>query len=281
MSPSLAAYIYTVLLKPRPLRALAQWVICRIIPPEINLRGINLVLNQKDAIVSGNLALGCYETSNLDIFESLLEPGMCVLDLGANIGLYSAIAAQRVGPQGRVIAVEPSADNCSFIKKTAQRNSFTNLSVVQKAAGARVESGFLYLCSTNKADHRIYDPSHRRERVPVEIAPVDFMLEELGIPRIDVMKIDTQGAELFAFDGMKRLLQHNRRLKIMMEFWPWGIHQSGRDPAELLKTIESHGFGVSEIHDDRQGMTPVRDFRALLGLDLERQHTNLYLERSV
>ena len=93
MPPKLAAWIYTVLLKPAPIRALAQRVICRFIPEEMPVRGVSLVLNQDDAIVSGNLALGCYETYNLDIFESLLRPGMCVVDVGANIGLYSAVAA--------------------------------------------------------------------------------------------------------------------------------------------------------------------------------------------
>jgi FkbM family methyltransferase len=281
MPPSVASYIYTVLLKPRPLRLLAHRIICGIIPAEIELRGVHIVLNQKDAIVSGNLMLGCYETSNLDIFESLLEPGMCVLDIGANIGLYSAVAAQRIGPTGRVIAVEPGAENCSFIKRTAERNSFNNIELIQKAAGARSESAFLYLCSTNKADHRIYDQSHERERVPVEIEPVDLMLEKLGTPHVDVIKMDTQGAEPFVFDGMKQLLQKNRRLKIMMEFWPWGIRQAGRDPAELLETIREHGFSVSEIHDDRKGMTPLHNFSPILELNLERQHTDLYLERSV
>lgn len=146
---------------------------------------------------------------------------------------------------------------------------------------ARSEKAFLYLCSTNKADHRIYDKSNQRERVPVEITMVDSVLESLAIARVDVMKIDTQGAEAFVFDGMKKLLQNNRRLKIMMEFWPWGIRQAGREPAELLAAIKSHGFAVSEIHDDRRGMTPLRDFDAILALSLERQHTNLYLERSV
>jgi len=107
------------------------------------------------------------------------------------------------------------------------------------------------------------------------------MLEELGISHVDVMKIDTQGAEPFVFDGMKQLLQKNRCLKIMIEFWPWGIRQAGRDPGEFLETIKEYGFSVSEIHDDRKGMTPLHNFSSILELSLERQHTDLFLERSV
>jgi FkbM family methyltransferase len=280
LPPSAAAYIYTVILKPKPLRALAQWVICKIIPAEILFREVRLVLNQRDAIVSGNLALGCYETGNLDVFENLLQPGQCVLDIGANIGLYSALACKRVGPTGRVIAVEPSAENCGFIRQTAERNGFAQLSVNQKAAGASRAEAFLYLCSNNKADHRVFDQSHQRDRVPVEILPLDDLLDGLQVTRVDVMKIDTQGYEAFVFDGMKRLLQDKRPLKIMMEFWPWGIEQSGRQPAELLQTIKAHGFTVTEIGDDGVSAAPLTDFTAILNLRLERQHTNLLLERS-
>ena len=61
----------------------------------------------------------------------------------------------------------------------------------------------------------------------MEIAPVDQMLEELGVSHVDVMKIDTQGAEPFVFDGMKRLLRNNRRLKIMIEILAMGHPSSG------------------------------------------------------
>src|SRR5688572_27369199 len=81
MPPPLAGWIYTVLLKPAPVRALAQKLICRLIPDEIEISGVRLILNRDDAIVSGNLALGCYETYNLELFEKLLTPGMCVLDV--------------------------------------------------------------------------------------------------------------------------------------------------------------------------------------------------------
>lgn len=105
--PSLAVFIYTVILKPRPLRNLAQKIVCKLIPETLSIKGVTLALNQQDAIVSGNLALGCYETGNLDLFESLLQPGNHVFDVGANIGLYSAVASRVVGPQGLVVAIEP------------------------------------------------------------------------------------------------------------------------------------------------------------------------------
>jgi len=131
------------------------------IPEQLEISGVNLTLNRDDAIVSGNLAPGCYETYNLTVFENMLRPGICVVDVGAKIGLYSAIAAKRVGSAGRVVAVEPDAANCPFIRLTRERNDLRNLIVVEKAAGAISGQALLHLCKTNKADHRTYSDGQR------------------------------------------------------------------------------------------------------------------------
>jgi FkbM family methyltransferase len=251
-----------------------------LIPPEIEIKGVTLILNQRDAIVSGNIALGCYETYNLDLFQSVLRPGINVLDVGANIGLYSAIAARSVGGNGKVIALEPDSANCSFIARTKARNDLTNLIIVEKAAGERCGDAFLYLCETNKADHRIYDVDHSRAKVPVKMATIDSVVSELGIPRIDVVKIDTQGFEFFVVQGMLALVEQSVNMKVFMEFWPWGITNSGGSPEGLLEFFATRGFAISTIDSDQKRLTPLDSFSRVLDLTLERQHANLYLERS-
>src|SRR2546427_5260387 len=85
MPPSAATFIYSVCLKPKPVRAVAQWLVKRIIPSRLTVDGIVLVMNQDDAIVCGALTLGCYETFPRRLFRDLLKPGMTVVDVGANI----------------------------------------------------------------------------------------------------------------------------------------------------------------------------------------------------
>lgn len=280
LPPSWAGWIYTVLLKPAPIRALARKLICLVIPPEIEIKGVTLILNRRDAIVSGNIALGCYETYNLELFEGLVRPGMCVLDVGANIGLYSAIAARKVGPGGRVIAMEPDAANCSFIERTKERNGLTNLVIIEKAAGQMCGDTFLYLCETNTADHRIYDVDQSRVKVPIKMATLDSVVSELGIPQIDVLKIDTQGFEFFVAQGMRQLVEQNRDIRILMEFWPWGLTKSGGSPLQLLEFFSARGFAISSIDSDQNRLVRLQSFDSILNLTLERQHANLYLERS-
>ena len=267
------------MLKPYPpLRSLVQKLICLFIPEEIEISGVTLVLNRDDAIVSGSLTLGCYESYNMKLFEKLLRPGMGVIDVGANIGLYSAIAARIVGPNGRVIAIEPDATNCSFLRRTKERNGLANLTILQKAAGAKSGPTFLYLSSTNKADHRTYGDDSRA-RVRVEMTTVDSIVKDEQLSTTDVLKIDTQGFELFVAHGMNELLEANRDLTIIMEFWPWGIVRSGGSPEQLLEFFSSRGFGISVIDDTRKEIIALDSFESILNLTLERQHADLYLER--
>ena len=280
LPPSAAAYIYTVLLKPAPIRRLAQSAIRLLIPKEVEIHGSTLVLNQQDAIVSGTVALGCYEPFNLEFFQSLLKPGMCVVDVGANIGLYTAIGAAVVGPAGMVVAVEPGAENCAFIRKTIKRNAFSCVSVVQKAAGERCGPAALFLCETNKADHRVYDISGDRERIEIEMITLDFLMKELNAVAVDVLKIDTQGFESFVLQGMDLMLRESPKIKILIEYWPWGIRQTGRSPTLLLEQFLEYGFQIFEIDGDHHKLVPINSIASLAHLEKERQHTNLFLERA-
>lgn len=279
LPPSAASFVYTVLLKPPLLRKLARRIICLLIPDEIPIHGATLVLNRTDAIVSGNLALGCYETYNLELFRSRLRPGMRVADVGANIGVYSAVAALVVGAEGRVLSVEPDAENCAFLRATRDRNQFSWMTVVQKAVGDRCGVGQLYLCDENKADHRIYDTASPRHSVRVDMVTLDALLDEQALERLDFLKIDTQGAEHRVLAGMTRLLRENRTLAMLMEFWPWGIRQAGGSPRELLDHLAGLGFSIQVVDGDRGSLSPVRDPASIVGLDLERQHLDLLLER--
>ncbi len=279
LPPSFATFIYTVLLKPAPLRALAQSIIRRLIPQELIVEGVTLVMNQRDAIVCGSLTLGCYETSNLRFFTSLLRPGMCVFDVGANIGLYTALAASRIGAEGRVVSVEPESTNCDFIRRTVARNGFQTVRVYQGAAGSECGEIKLFLCESNKADHRVYDRTGKRPSVPVKVTTLDALFYENSATPVDVMKIDTQGFEPAVVAGMGRLLDSSPNIKILMEYWPWGIRQMGASPDALLQTFTERGFVIQEIDADSGQLVPVPDANVLTMLQKERQHVNLFMER--
>jgi FkbM family methyltransferase len=203
---------------------------------------------------------------------------MTVYDVGSNIGLYTALAASRVGDSGHVVSVEPEATNCAFIRKTIARNGFRNVRIFEGAAGNACGEAKLFLCESNKADHRLYDQSGTRESVPVRVTTLDSLFLETPSRPVDVIKIDTQGSEPAVVSGMARLLDGSPNIKILMEFWPWGIQQMGASPEGLLETFEKRGFVIQEIDGDNGRLVPVPNTRVLTQLKKERQHVNLFLE---
>jgi FkbM family methyltransferase len=277
--PSASEYVYTVFLKPKPLRKLAQLAIRQIIPARIQLDDVVIVLNQRDAIVSGALALGVYERFELDLFRKMLRPGMTVVDVGSNIGLYTAVAARAVGPQGRVLAIEPDAENCGFVRENIAANHVENVVVSQCAVGAENATGTLYLNDMNKADHRIYQGYDERRTTSVRIVRLDDLLAQHGIEHVDVVKMDIQGAEGQAWRGMDELLAQPD-VRLMIEYWPWGLARCGDDPRAFLTKVRAAGFQIFDLDSDAHKITPVVDDAALASLTLERQHKNLLLQRA-
>ena len=277
LPPSAAYYIYTVLLRPAPLRRLAQGAVKRMIPPTMDFRGARIALNQQDAIVSGSLALGCYETFVTDVLECLLQPGMTFVDVGANIGIYSALAAHRVGPAGRVLAVEPGPRNCAVLRESVRLNGFANVALFEGAASDVPGKASLFLCEDNPADHRLHDGSGQRRSVEVEVTTVDGFAAARGVRSADVIKVDTQGAEAAVFAGMSALLAAERAPVVLTEFWPWGLKQAGSDPRALLERFVAGGFALYELDGDHRAITARTDLDALAAADLERQHVNLLL----
>ena len=102
-----AEFVYTVLLKPRILKQSANWVLKRIIPARIETDNTVIFLNPDDPVISGALTLGMFENEEIAIFKQLFEPDMTFVDVGANVGLYSAMALSVNGFCGKLICLEP------------------------------------------------------------------------------------------------------------------------------------------------------------------------------
>jgi FkbM family methyltransferase len=280
VSPQVTEFIYTVLLYPRPLRAIAQRIIKAAIPPTLTVNGVRMVLNQDDPVLCGALALGAYERFELSVFRDTLKPGMNVLDIGANIGLFAAAAAHLLNGNGRIVAIEPDADNCGYLAKTIALNNLRGITIVEAAASNADATTELFLCPDNKADHRIFSKgarTARRTRI-VKTVTMDAVVAGLKLDSVDVIKLDIQGAEGLALAGMQNILANNPSVVIFMEFWPWGLTQAGTDAKTLLRNLRDLGFTVSELNGNTRRIEMVSD-EVLLQRDKERHHSNLLLQR--
>ena len=196
-----------------------------------------------------------YERYETSLFQKEVKEGMTVVDLGAHIGYYTLIAARLVGKNGRVFSFEPEPDNYSLLVKSIEANGYKNITPVQKAVSDKVGTTKLFVSPTDAGVHSIYNPHEWRKCIEVETVTLDGFFGE-GKDRIDVIKMDIEGAEPAALQGMRKILTKNRDIKIFSEFFPEPIRRGGCSPEEYLNELVNFGFTIFNIDERKEEIKP-------------------------
>ena len=275
MSP--LEFLYIVLLRPAPLRRMANRLICSFLPSTVKTRGAVISINPNDPVISGALSLKVYERESIEFFHQHYRAGMTFVDVGANVGLYTGLALAAGEPRGRIVCVEPHEESRSYLEKTIALN--TNgadctgfLTIAPVAVGARSGTVALHSNSENKGDNRIYnDPILDSARM-VALSTLDTICESAGISSIDLLKMDIQGAEFQAVKGGEKVLRNSPDCILMTEFWAYGIRQAGDDPGSFLALLEDLGFSIYGIVS---GRLKTLDFPSLLRATEGRAYKNI------
>lgn len=220
----------------------------------VEVEGSKMLLDSKDSL--GLSVWGVYEPFETELFKKEILKGEVVLDIGANIGYYTLIAAKLVGENGKVFAFEPDPSNFAILQKNVEMNGYKNVILVQKAVSNETGKLRLYLCEDNKADHRIYDSHDGRKFIEIEAVRLDDYFKNYN-GKVDFIKMDIQGGEGGAIQGMLLLLQKNKNVKIVTEFWPIGLRRFGIEPEEYLKVLIKHGFRLYHINEQKRRLEPI------------------------
>src|SRR5262249_28284808 len=128
-----------------------------VLPRSVQRGPAKIVLNPRDPVISGALAFRVYERTELAFVRKTLRPGMRGLDIGANVGLYSAIACHAVGVEGRVIAFEPDPESFGYLEATIRENGCRNVTLFPLAAARHDGAARLFTSSSNRGDNRLYN----------------------------------------------------------------------------------------------------------------------------
>ncbi len=218
-------------------------------PTLVHRDGYGLYARPDDDAVGRHVVHGSYEPEIEAVFRRLLRPGMGVVDLGANLGYFTMLAAHLVGPSGYVLSVEPNPDNVQLIEASRQLNRFDHVHVAQLAAGRRVGLLMLNATYSNGTTSAIGAglDSVLTART-VACVPLDALVD--AGRRIDVIKIDVEGAEYNALLGGERLLTRDRPT-IISEFSPGLLTDiSGIDGPGYLGWLYGLGYGVAVVQPD-------------------------------
>ena len=184
---------------------------------------------------------GVYEPETTLLIERTLNPGDVFLDIGANIGWYTLLAARLVGETGKVFAFEPEPANFALLQRNVALNGYHNVELVQKAVSDRNQTMTLYLCASDKGSHALYESSHDGQSVEVEALRLDDYFSAYA-GRIDLIKMDIEGSEGHAVKGMTALLANNPAVKIITEFSPHALAQCGTPAQDFLGQLAGLGF---------------------------------------
>ncbi|MDO8558266.1 MAG: FkbM family methyltransferase [bacterium] len=242
-----------------------RFLIARLMGRDIPIQAFNhtIYVDGKDLCLAPALMEdGVWEPRLTSFMRNVLRPGMTVVDIGANIGYFSILAAAEIGKGGKVFAFEPGRRNIELMKKNIEVNDFRNIVVVCAAVTAASGQTTLYTSETDYGDHRSYPVAQERSYVrgvPVgeklrgeelvdAIALDDYFKEFIGT--VNFIKMDIEGAEYYALQGMKNLLRQSVNVVVMTEFWPGGMEVARTSPQMFLDEVRSLGFDVHLLPEE-------------------------------
>lgn len=230
-------------------------IIYKIIKPKgivlVNVQGNKMYVNcQDESLVPSLLVYGIYEKYDTELFKKIVKPGMIVVDIGANIGYYTLMAAKLIGSNGKVYAFEPEPSNYELLIKNIKINNYTNIISIQKAVSNKNGKARLFINKSNLGNSSLIENNVPQKIGFTEVETItldNFFDSVVKNNKIDFIKMDTQGAEKLVIEGAEKILKDNN-LKIIMEFWPFGLRNMGSEPSDLLKMLQDFGFKIKHIN---------------------------------
>ncbi len=163
----------------------------------------------KSIVTSVLLASGDWFESEMELWRSWLKPGMTVIDVGANAGVYTFSAATRVGASGKVIAIEPFPACVSYLKETCRVNQLDWVQVYGAAASDRTGTIRLAVQGASELNEVVADDVEVASGQVVEVPclTLDSLIETESLTSVDFLKLDAEGHELNVLQGARQLLK--------------------------------------------------------------------------
>ena len=237
----------------------------------MNVHGTPLLANVHDYGIGTLLFLqGGYASARVSEIREAVKEGDTVIDIGANIGYFTVLLANIVGPEGKVYAFEPDPRSFHLLQRTVERNGWTHVIIEQKAVSSK--AGELLLYQTREWTGNTLTPGEHISTIKVQVVTLDdFLPDEYSI---SFVKMDMDGAEPLAILGMAQLIQRSPNLKVLAEYQPSNLKRYLSSPLDFITIAEQHGLKLAAILDTDSGrlpnvdLTPLRQLADDTNLDL-------------
>ena len=182
---------------------------------------------------------GSHEPETTIYFKQVVKKDWVAVDVGAYVGYYTVLFSKLAN---KVYAFEPSEISFRKLKRNVAYNRCKNVGLYNAAIGEKGKTATLHGTQRGGADSLSITQGATYEKI-VQVLSLDGIIRG----RVDVVKIDAEGADLDVLEGMKRIMQENPNLTITLEFSPKNISKSGGVPADFLHTVEGYGLTLQWI----------------------------------
>lgn len=209
----------------------------------IKFRNAKFYVDGKDRSYLPTMVGGYYEKLELDIFEELASCSKTFLDIGANIGMYSVVAAS-INRSISCFAFEPVRENYSLTTKNVKINHLSdNIEIVKKAVSDKNGKATIFLSESSSGMHSL-TVQHSGESREIETVRIDTFCKEREL-KPDLIKVDVEGHEPSAFAGMQETLNETKPT-ILMEFLA-GVNEDMQKLVDVFDGIYKYCYVVDEI----------------------------------
>lgn len=189
-----------------------------------------------------------YETELIPLITRL-QPGMYFADVGASLGVYSVLASKAVGECGAVLAFEPARRTFQLLSENIALNRLRNVRLWNIALADREDVAWLKHERDSGRNAIVATAERKRHGEQVRLECLDSLLEREGIPRLDVLKIDVEGAEALVLRGTRRSLQKYRPV-VQFEINEQACQALGVSPWDAWNILAGLGYRFYSLHSD-------------------------------
>lgn len=186
------------------------------------------------------------DADEINYLKKIIKPGDTIIDIGANIGFYSKILATCAGKYGKVHSFEPDLINFKHLKKNTR--GLVNIVLNNKAVSDKSGTINIYKSKDLNVDHRTYPVGEYESIDVIEAISIDEYVNNSW--KINLIKMDIQGFEVSALKGMEKTIKANPELKMLLEFWPHGLHAAGSSVALFCEVIKSLGLKIQFLEKE-------------------------------
>ncbi len=228
--------------------------------------GLTVECSLSDHVQRQIYFFGAYEPIELSLFLGTLKEGSTVVDAGANIGFYSLMASQEIGPAGRIFSFEPVPETFARLTENVERNALNNITPVNQALWNKSDTLRFSLAKENEQNIGGYSFSESETAVKhteCQAIPLDEFATQAGIERIDAMKMDIEGAERFALEGAAGMISRDHPV-ILLEVCRQTCGNAGYSPDDLWDFLKGHGYRAYVIGSNFENSGWIEDFSEII-----------------